>query len=316
LTDETPSTAPTSTADAASNPPRQRWFLPAGLFVATAASVYQVGQEFWGNGWQLAAPLLAILVAHELGHYLAARAHGERPSLPHFLPFPWGNPFGTLGAVLFLDDRQRSPRALLDIGAAGPLAGLTVALPMLGLGLSLSAVEPMRAAGFAQEGQSIVYWLAKRIVLGPIPPGYDVTMHPVLGAAWAGLYITFLNLLPVGQLDGGHVAYALLGERQQLVQRWLMFVPTAMAIFNLLTFGAPLAIPGEGGNAVGIWTLVSAVLPWVMLQALLMLMRWLGGFDHPRALAGASLGRGRRAVAWVTLACFVLLFRPSPWVVH
>ncbi len=295
--------------------PRERW-LPAALLLATTASVAWVGHEVWGSGWQLAAPLMTILVAHEAGHYVAARCHGERPSLPYFLPLPWLNPFGTLGAVLFLDARPRSRRTLLDVGAAGPLAGLAVALPLLVLGLALSPIEPLPPAGYAQEGQSILYWVAKRVVLGPLPPGHDVTMHPVLGAAWAGLFVTFLNLLPVGHLDGGHVAFALLGRRHGAGARRLAFLPSVLAAYNVVAFGAAARGTGVSAGTSPVATVVSAALPWVLLQLLLLGLWQSGGFDHPEAGDEAPLGPGRRLVGWATLGCFLVLFMPSPWVVH
>jgi len=259
---------------------------------------------------------MAILVAHEAGHYVAARCHGERPSLPYFLPLPWLNPFGTLGAVLFLDARPRSRRALLDIGAAGPLAGLTVALPLLGLGLALSPVEPLPPSGYAQEGQSLVYWLAKRLLLGPMPAGHDVTMHPVLGAAWAGLFVTFLNLLPVGHLDGGHVAYSLLGQRHRALSRLVVAAPAVLAVYDLVAFSAPALGGTAPVGASTVASVVSAAIPWVMLQLLLLAMwRW-GGLEHAAPSDEVPLGAGRRAVGWLTLGCFLLLFMPSPWVVH
>ncbi len=259
---------------------------------------------------------MAILVAHEAGHYVAARCHGERPSLPYFLPLPWLNPFGTLGAVLFLDARPRSRRALLDIGAAGPLAGLTVALPLLGLGLALSPVEPLPPSGYAQEGQSLVYWLAKRLLLGPMPAGHDVTMHPVLGAAWAGLFVTFLNLLPVGHLDGGHVAYSLLGQRHRALSRLVVAAPAVLAVYDLVAFSAPALGGTAPVGASTVASVVRAAIPWVMLQLLLLAMwRW-GGLEHAAPSDEVPLGAGRRAVGWLTLGCFLLLFMPSPWVVH
>lgn len=314
---ETASSAPTSVVPAAhaASPPGGV-ALPALLLGATAASVYLVGEQVWGNGWQLALPLLAILIAHELGHYVAARVHGERPTLPLFLPLPWFNPFGTLGALLFLDERSRSRRALLDIGAAGPLAGLLVALPLLALGLHLSPVDPLPASGYVQEGQSLLYWLAKRVLLGPLPAGHDVTMHPVLGAAWAGLYLTFLNLLPVGQLDGGHIAYALLGPRWASWSRWLLPLPSVLVAYNLLAFAVPVGDHPGGPAALASDTVVSAVLPWAVLQLLLLGMWWWTGLDHPDTKDGADLGPGRTAIGTLTLVAFLLLFMPSPWVVH
>ena len=297
--------------------------IAAGLFLLTVASVAHVGERDWTSvdhgwsGWTLAAGLLTILVAHELGHYVVARWHGEHPSPPYFLPLPWFNPFGTLGAVLLLDDRERSRDTLLDIGAAGPWAGMLVAIPMTLLGLSLSPVEPLAASGYAQEGQSLVYWGLKHLVLGPIPDGYDVVMHPLLGGAWAGLYVTFLNLIPIGQLDGGHVAYALLGPRRQRLLRWVLLLPSALLMYNALDTGLPLwwsangdvfAIPRSG------WlTLLSAVIPWAVLQLLFAVM--IERMGHP-PMQASRLSPSRRALGWATLALWLLLFVPSPWVVH
>jgi membrane-associated protease RseP (regulator of RpoE activity) len=284
------------------------------LFALTVGSSFYVGAQFWGSGWKLAVPLMAILVSHEAGHYVAARVHGESPSPPFFLPLPVFNPFGTLGAVLLLDDRRRSPNALLDIGAAGPLAGLAVAIPIMIYGLSISPVEPLNTEHYAQEGQSLLYWALKRLVLGPIPEGHDVVMDPIVGAAWAGFYVTFLNLLPFGQLDGGHVAHAVLGRRQEKLARAMLYLPAVLIAFNLVVFGAPLL--GGGAATWGPWqTLLSAVVPWIALQGLLFAMVHWVGLEHPPT-SGEPLSPGRRVAGWATLSLYVLLFVPSPWVVY
>ena len=185
----------------------------------------------WWRGWTFAVPLLSILLAHEFGHYLAARWHRVPASLPYFLPMPL-SPFGTWGAVIVMPQRISSRRALLDIGAAGPLAGLVVALPVLCLGLAWSPVEPLQSHGIL-EGQCLLYGLLKRVVLGAIPSGYDVTLHPVAFAGWAGLFVTMINLLPVGQLDGGHIAYALLGPKQNTVARAMRHGLLVLFVVNL-----------------------------------------------------------------------------------
>ncbi|HEX3597238.1 MAG TPA: site-2 protease family protein, partial [Polyangiaceae bacterium] len=172
------------------------------------------------SGWTFAVPFLGILLFHEFGHYIAARLHRVEASLPYFLPLPVLSPFGTMGAVISMRGRIRSRDALLDIGASGPLAGLFVAIPVLAYGLSLSTVGPIGAEHYQQEGQSLLYVAMKRLILGPIPAGMDVNLHPTAFAGWGGLLITMLNLLPWGQLDGGHVAYALFGPRQHVYARW------------------------------------------------------------------------------------------------
>jgi len=185
-----------------------RYGLPLFLFVLTAISVFWTGAmdvdptlaesldprrlvEIW-RGWQFAVPLLAILIAHESGHYIAARLHRVPASLPFFIPLPKLSPFGTMGAIIGMSGRIRSRSALLDIGAAGPLAGMIVALPVLAIGLSLSPVGPS-PEHYQQEGQSLLYMLMKRLFAGPIPDGSDVQLHPTAMAGWAGLLVTMIN---------------------------------------------------------------------------------------------------------------------------
>jgi membrane-associated protease RseP (regulator of RpoE activity) len=182
---------------------------------------------------------------------------------------------------------------------------------VLVVGLAHSEVKPLGEHGM-QEGQSLLYLLLKRVVLGPIPPGHDVFLGPVAFAGWAGLLVTMLNLLPVGQLDGGHVAYALFGERQNRYARWfrdalLLLVPVNLAwkLFPALGAGVPLA---EAWPAA-----LSASTPWIGWWVLLrfVLPALSGGAAHPPTEPG-ELSRGRRVIAIVTLALFVAPFMPAP----
>src|SRR6187431_2261612 len=232
-----------------------KYGLPLVLFVLTLISVFWTGAaeadptlaeswspgrllEIW-HGWPFALPLMAILIAHESGHYIAAREHQVPASLPFFIPLPVLSPFGTMGAIIGMSGRIRSRAALLDIGAAGPLAGMVVALPVLACGLSLSEIGP-NSGHYTQEGQSLLYLLMKRAFAGPIPDGWDVHLHPTAYAGWVGLLVTMINMLPWGQLDGGHIAYALFGERQHGIARWVRRSLLVLFAYNVVHFVGPV----------------------------------------------------------------------------
>ncbi len=265
------------------------------------------------NGIAFAASLLAILLAHEFGHYLVGRAHGEQVTLPYFLPFPF-SAFGTLGAFINMKAPPKNKRALLDISLAGPLAGLAVAFPILILGLSLSKISPLPSSpnsgvGIQIEGNSILYLLAKWVVYGKllpqpisygdVPPwlywlryiftgrpfpygGIDVLLHPVAWAGWAGLLVTSLNLIPAGQLDGGHVTYVLLGRK---APRLLPVVLGALVLLGLFW------------NGWWIWALLVFTL----------------GRQYAEPLDQITeLDPIRRMVAWFAILLFILVFIPVP----
>lgn len=260
-----------------------------------------------------AASLLAILLAHEFGHYLMGRYHRTPVSLPFFIPFP--SLFGTLGAFIQLKSPSRDRRALFDIGVAGPLAGMVVAVPVILIGLAFSQVDQLpgtarAAAGSLQEGNSILYLAMKYLVHGQllpqptsyegVPPlmywarfiltgrpaplgGTDVLLHPVAFAGWAGFLVTGLNLIPVGQLDGGHALYSLLGRRARLI--WLPIV-VGMAIWGVL-----------------VWT------GWLLWAGLV----YFFGRVHATPLDDVTeLDPGRRALAIAVLILFVLIVTPVP----
>src|SRR6478735_9125614 len=297
-----------------------KYGLPLFLFVLTAISVFWTGAtdadptlgesldprrivEIW-RGWQFAVPLLAILIAHESGHYIAARWHRVPASLPFFIPLPRLSPFGTMGAIIGMSGRIRSRVALLDIGAAGPLAGMVVALPVLAIGLSKSPILP-NSEHYTQEGQSLLYMLMKRVFAGPIPDGSDVQLHVTAMAGWVGLLITMINMLPWGQLDGGHIAYALFGEQQHAIARWVRRSLLALFAFNLIRFMGPV-LTHKSSLGVGL-ALANSVfwLIWFGFTGLIAAIS--GGADHPPFEPG-QLGQGRRAVAWLCLIMFLLLF--------
>jgi membrane-associated protease RseP (regulator of RpoE activity) len=321
--------APPDSEAAAAN---ARWALNLLLFALTVISSFGTGAFYSGRikldglldipllfvrvlfdhevmraGAPLAVPLLGILVVHELGHLIAARLHGVPASLPYFLPFPLISPFGTAGAIIGMRGRIRSRSALLDIGAAGPIAGLLVALPVLAWGLAHSPVEPLPQGEHQIEGQSLLYWLMKLLVLGPIPDGHDVVLHPTAWAGWGGLLITMLNLLPIGQLDGGHIAYALFGKAQDRFSTWIRHALLGVFVFNLLRFSVPVAL---GRSNMGYGYAFANSVSWLFLFGLMQLMTSLGGDEHPPFEPG-PLPAWRRAVGWFCLILLVLLFMPS-----
>lgn len=266
------------------------------LFVLTVASVIFAGLFFvapvqawtWEQIWPglaFAASLMAILVAHEMGHYLVARRVGVNISLPYFIPLPI-NFFGTMGAAELMQGRPRDRRALLAVGSAGPLAGIILAVPILIVGLVLSEVGPIpQGVPLAVEGNSLLYLALKYLLFGRILPGggYDVFIHPMAFAGWGGLLVTALNLIPVGQLDGGHIIYALLGKRVS----WLVW-PILVALIIL-----------------GIWWW-----PWYLWAAMLFFL----GRVYAEPLDDLSpLTRGERALGILMLAILILVFVPVPF---
>jgi membrane-associated protease RseP (regulator of RpoE activity) len=293
-----------------------RLWLNVVLFVATLFSVLYIGAQlspqyaklvedpeslealvlplthlYWGIPF--AGTLLTILLAHELSHYFVARRHGSPVSLPYFIPMPFSI-IGTMGAVIVQKAPMRNRKVLFDIGIAGPLGGLVVAIPLLVLGLALSSVgtPPPGEEIVLQEGNSLLYLGLKYLVFGRILPsgGVDVWLHPVAFAAWAGLLVTMVNLIPVGQLDGGHASYALLG-------RWAWRFGY-IAIAAMLGWGGWLLT--NGNEAGGFW------LAWGFLNMLI-------NPRHPPPLDDSTRPDWRRvALGLVVLAIFILTFMPAP----
>src|SRR6267142_1182463 len=194
-------------------------------------------------GSPFAVTLMTILVVHELGHYFTARYYRAAVSLPYFIPFPLG--FGTLGAIILMRSPARDRNSLFDIAVAGPLAGLAVAFPAIFLGLAWSSVVPMPPEGYSGFGDSLLTWGLAYLRFGHIPPGHMLFTHPMVDAAWAGLLVTALNLIPVGQLDGGRIVYALFGRRHRMVGR-----ATVIALLGLGVTAFLWTLRGPGGDIV------------------------------------------------------------------
>lgn len=261
-------------------------------------------------GWTFAVPLMAILIAHEMGHYVAGKIHDVDISPPYFIPMPIFL-LGTMGAVIRMRGRIETRNALLDIGAAGPLAGMVVAIPVLLYGLAISrvAVTPLHGDVFI-EGRSVLYlgmlWLTK----GTIPAGYDIWLSPTAMAGWAGLLVTQINLIPVGQLDGGHVAYALFGDKQDTYSRWVHRALPVVGVVVSLAYVIPAMLDGEVGEQ--LMGEAMAGMHWVVWALVLAGLLRFSGQEHPPT-GPAPLSRGRKAVAIGTLLLFLLLFMPS-WI--
>jgi len=238
------------------------------------------------TGLPFAMTLMAILLFHESGHYFLAKVHGVPATLPYFIPAP-GFPMGTLGAFIRMKSPPATRRALFDIGAAGPWAGLLVAIPAVLVGLRLSDVRPLGFdSGGLVLGDSILFSALTRLALGSTPSSVTIVLHPVALAGWFGLFVTALNLLPVGQLDGGHVVYALFGRWHSWISRLFLL---AIAVLGYYGFSG-----------------------WFVWIILLMII----GVDHPPTHdAQTPLSRRRRIGAWLTVVAFILTFTPVPFTI-
>jgi membrane-associated protease RseP (regulator of RpoE activity) len=292
-------------------PTRSNRWVNALLFVVTVISVLFTGATavgFEGEtfselllyglthlhlGLPAAAALLIPLLAHEFGHYLTARHFGLSATLPYFIPLPYPlSPLGTMGAIIRMKGPMPNRKTLLAVGAAGPLAGLIVAVPFLIWGLSISPVtdfNPVTGLGIPEsgtllEGNSILYAALKVLIFDRFLPGggKDVLLDPMAFSAWAALLVTAINLIPAGQLDGGHIAYALLGQKARWVTRAMLALTLVMGFF------------WQG------WWL------WTMLI-------WFFGQQHATPLDDITpLTTRQRLLAAAALIVFVLTFIPVP----
>lgn len=290
----------------ASERPRERRWLHTALLLATVLTTTAVGglhysafladfsaevapvsgTAFWFGGLWYSLTILAILGCHEMGHYLACRVYRVDASLPYFLPAPLPLT-GTLGAFIRIRERIPTKAALFDIGFAGPAAGLVVAIPALFIGLTQSRVValPPDFSGF-ELGEPLLFRAAAWLVWGTVSDGSSLNLHPMAFGAWFGLLATALNLFPIGQLDGGHIAYAVLGKRA-----------TAVTLATIVV-------------AVGLSALSSS---WLVWTALVLGMLLLSGVAHPPTLdADEPLDPLRRWLALVAVVMFALCVTPVP----
>ena len=276
------------------------------LFAATLVSTTLVGANhyagFIGNGaapitnWNLvvhglwySAAVLGILLAHEMGHYVACRYYRIDASLPYFLPAPMLLA-GTLGAFIRIRSAILSKRVLFDIGVAGPLAGFAVLLVPLIIGVNLSYVKP----GIADSGELIfgtplILRFLEWICLPGAVPG-DIYLHPVARAAWVGVLATALNLLPIGQLDGGHILYAFAGERTRILSRVFVAALASLGIYQLFT------------------TEYKAGYTWLIWSVILLIV----AMRHPTIIDPVPVGRARTWLGLLALLLLILCFTPVP----
>jgi membrane-associated protease RseP (regulator of RpoE activity) len=255
---------------------------------------------------------MGILLCHELGHYVIGRRRGVDVSLPYFIPMPPVLTLGTLGAVIRMRNPISDRNALFDVGAAGPVAGLAIAIPLLVVGLSLSSIGPTNPHEWI-EGNSILYALLKYAVFGRWLPsgGVDVQLHPMAFAGWVGLLITMINLMPIGQLDGGHVARAALGQSHE---KWSGRLHVALPFLGFTVGGVMFALAQRAGRDVAdsLSYAQSGVLPWLVWTLMLGWMRRQAGEYHP-PVGETPLDPRRRRYAFAMLVIFLLIATPVPF---
>jgi membrane-associated protease RseP (regulator of RpoE activity) len=300
---------PPYTYERQARPPIRLGWLNVALFLATLLTTTMAGAYSAGApvllgvpaslpnltaGLPFSIPLMLILFAHEMGHYLTSRRYGVDSSLPYFIPAPFPSIFfvGTFGAFIRMRRPPRTRREMFDIGAAGPWAGFVVAVVATAIGLARSQVTPLDTSqGGLFLGNSMLFWGVSRAVLGVDPNSVNVNVHPIALAGWIGLLVTAINLLPVGQLDGGHVVYSLLGGRwHRIVSRAAWIGCGLMALVPYL-----LHLTFWGG--------------WLLWFVLLIGL----GLGHPATTdSDIPLKGSRRIGAFATIVLFIVTFIPVP----
>ena len=254
-------------------------------------------------GLPFSGTLLLILGVHEMGHFIAARRWNVRATLPYFIPFP--TMIGTMGAVIRIKSRIPNRRSLLDIGISGPLPGFVIAVIALAYGLSTAEIVPVSSfegRGALIFGDSLLTSALQYLMVGEIPPAHDLMLGPVGFAGWIGLFVTVLNLLPIGQFDGGHLIYALFGKRHEIVSKAAiigLFAMWALGpeydwVHDAAPFSAWLQSRWPGWL---IWGFISIVL----------------GRRHPPTLDPVTtLDPTRKWLAYLTVGIFIVCFIPNP----
>jgi membrane-associated protease RseP (regulator of RpoE activity) len=269
-------------------------FLHIILFVLTLLSTVLVGAMQTGadvlknpvelyRGLPFAVSLMIILLTHEFSHYFASKWHGVKATLPYFIPAP--TIIGTFGAFIKMKSPIVTRRALIDIGASGPIAGFIVSVAAAIIGLHSSEIVPLsQAKGALSLGDSILFTLLAKAVVGVAPADAEILLNPVAFAGWIGLFVTSINLIPVGQLDGGHIAYAFLGERHARLSFILVLLMSVLGLF--------------------LWE------GWILWAVLLLVL----GLRHPPVVYWEeTLDKKRRVTGWIALLILILTFIPDPF---
>lgn len=269
-------------------------FLPIILFILTFFSTLSAGALQKGiniikepdriiEGLPFSGTLMTILLFHEFSHYIASKRHHTKATLPYFIPAP--SLIGTFGAFIKMKSPIITRKALIDIGASGPIAGFLISVIASAAGLKMSEiVQTENISGAIKLGDSLLFSLLSKIIIGAPPPNHDIILHPVAFAGWIGLFVTSLNLIPIGQLDGGHIAYAILGQRHKYLSMALLAILAVLGIFYW-----------EG------WAL------WAVLMLIL-------GIKHPPVIYWeVPLNQKRRAISLFAFIIFIITFIPEPF---
>jgi membrane-associated protease RseP (regulator of RpoE activity) len=297
-------------------------FLNLLLFLVTVLSTMLVGAGLAGvepivllerpvniiKGVPFSFALMLILLSHEFSHYFASKIHGVKATLPYFIPFP--NIIGTLGAFIKMKSPIITRSALIDIGASGPIVGFIVSLIAAIVGLQMSEVALVpKTNGLLSFGDSILFYSLYRLVIGIIPPGQDIILHPIAFAGWIGLFVTSINLLPVGQLDGGHIAYALGGEKVHKRTSMTVFtVLLSLGVTKFIIYGDFFPVTSD------VYEYADKYLwEWWALWAVILSFF---GLRHPPVIHWETpLDPKRKFIGWLTFFIFIITFIPVPIIV-
>jgi len=277
--------------------------LVAGAF-QKGINIFEEPWRIW-EGFPFSVSIMAILLTHELSHYFASKKHRINVTLPYFIPAP--SIIGTFGAFIKMKSPIVTRKALIDIGASGPIGGFLIALLVTIYGLTKSEMILIEHRGIAL-GDSILFSFLCKLIVGTPPEGKDILLHPIAFAGWIGFFVTSMNLLPIGQLDGGHIAYALFGkEKHKKISLTLIILLTVVGLskfylYNDYFVGKIFDILREN-----FWE------GWAIWAFLLFIL----GFNHPSVIHWeVHLSKDRKVIGWIAMIIFFLTFIPVPFKIN